>query len=158
VSLEEAEETLELWYAGLYTTSRSSAYGADRISDRPEVREYQEFTIAKALRSRFTRTLMGRFRPVRCDLSNKWDVARASRVAINTPVQGGAADVVIMAMLKIHRHERLRELNWKLILQVISWEWLDIRKQFAPVRERLSVIFVGNHTSDDRRIVLLTPP
>jgi DNA polymerase-1 len=42
----------------------------------------------------------------------------AFRRAINTPIQGGAADIVIAAMIKIHSNERLREMGWKLLLQI----------------------------------------
>lgn len=44
--------------------------------------------------------------------------SHADRAAINTPVQGGAADVVMMAMLKIHSNQVLKELGWKLLLQI----------------------------------------
>lgn len=40
------------------------------------------------------------------------------RAAINTPIQGGAADVVMMAMIKLGHHTRLKELGWKLLLQI----------------------------------------
>ena len=40
------------------------------------------------------------------------------RAAINTPIQGGAADIVIAAMVKLHRDDQLRDLGYKLLLQV----------------------------------------
>ena len=40
------------------------------------------------------------------------------RRSINTPVQGGAADIVIAAMVKIHKNKELKDLGWKLLLQV----------------------------------------
>jgi len=42
----------------------------------------------------------------------------AQRKAINAPVQGGAADVVIEAMLKADHDERLKELGYKLLMQI----------------------------------------
>ena len=42
----------------------------------------------------------------------------AMRRAINTPIQGGAADIVIASMVKIHKDEELRNMGWKLILQI----------------------------------------
>ena len=33
--------------------------------------------------------------------------------------QGGAADVVMKAMLVLHAHERFRQLGWRIVLQVI---------------------------------------
>lgn len=40
------------------------------------------------------------------------------RRAINTPIQGGAADIVIAAMVKLHQNEELKKLGWKLLLQI----------------------------------------
>lgn len=40
------------------------------------------------------------------------------RAAINTPIQGGAADVVIAAMIKLYLNKRLREIGYKIILQI----------------------------------------
>jgi len=40
------------------------------------------------------------------------------RAAINTPVQGSAADVAMCAMLEISRNSQLKKLGWKLLLQV----------------------------------------
>jgi DNA polymerase-1 len=40
------------------------------------------------------------------------------RAAINAPVQGSAADVAMCAMLEIERNARLKELGWRLLLQV----------------------------------------
>ena len=42
----------------------------------------------------------------------------AERAAINTPIQGSAADVVMKAMMKIHVNERLKEMGYKLLMQV----------------------------------------
>lgn len=40
------------------------------------------------------------------------------RAAINTPIQGGAADIVIAAMVKLHKDEKLKDLGYKLLLQI----------------------------------------
>ena len=42
----------------------------------------------------------------------------ALRAAINTPIQGSAADVATVAMLQISRNHRLRDLGWTMLLQV----------------------------------------
>ena len=44
--------------------------------------------------------------------------AHGLRAAINTPIQGGAADIVIAAMIKINKNEDLKKLGWKLLLQI----------------------------------------
>jgi DNA polymerase-1 len=40
------------------------------------------------------------------------------RAAINTPIQGGAADIVIASMVKLSKNNQLKELGWKLLLQI----------------------------------------
>ena len=42
----------------------------------------------------------------------------ALRASINTPIQGSAADIVMMAMIKLYRSEVLAKLGWKLLLQI----------------------------------------
>ena len=102
MSLEEAKEVLAKWY-----------------KERPEVKRWQELTIQTAKETGFTRTLMGRYRPL-ADINskNKWKEGHACRAAINTPIQGGAADIVMMAMLKIEKDERLRRLGFEMLLQI----------------------------------------
>ena len=102
VSLEEAEATLEAWYR-----------------DRPEVKHWQLDTIADAHRCLCTRTLMGRYRPLPLiNAPSRADRKHSERAAINTPIQGGAADVVMKAMLMLHAHTRFKQLGWKILLQI----------------------------------------
>lgn len=42
----------------------------------------------------------------------------ALRAAINTPIQGGAADVVIAAMVKLSKNQKIKELGFKILLQI----------------------------------------
>ncbi|XP_024528617.1 DNA polymerase I A, chloroplastic/mitochondrial [Selaginella moellendorffii] len=102
VSLYEAQQTLDLWY-----------------NDRSEVKEWQTDTIERARITKRVHTLLGRSRHLP-DINTSISVLRGhlERAAINTPVQGSAADVAMCAMLEIDRNSRLRELGWKLILQV----------------------------------------
>lgn len=102
VSLKEAEEMLQAWY-----------------NSRPEVREWQKEVKEEAREFGRTRTLMGRYRALPgAQDKNKWIVSKAERASINTPIQGGAADVAMMAMNKINQNEKLKELGWILLLQV----------------------------------------
>mmetsp|Transcript_10922 Transcript_10922/g.16369 ORF Transcript_10922/g.16369 Transcript_10922/m.16369 type:complete len:464 (+) Transcript_10922:550-1941(+) len=102
VSVKEAKRTLDLWF-----------------EDRPEVRAWQQRTIAEAKRTGYTRTLMGRYRLLPdINSRNRGFRSHSERAAINTPLQGGAADVVMMAMLKVHHDERLQTLGWKQLLQI----------------------------------------
>ncbi|CAM9791992.1 unnamed protein product [Phaeothamnion confervicola] len=102
VSIEEANSLLEAWYA-----------------DRPEVRRWQESVKKTARSTGVSRTLMGRYRTLSgVNSSEAGARSHSLRAAINTPIQGGAADVVMLAMLRIDRSETLKRLGWKLLLQV----------------------------------------
>ncbi|XP_039115454.1 DNA polymerase I A, chloroplastic-like [Dioscorea cayenensis subsp. rotundata] len=102
VSVTDARKTVNLWY-----------------NDRKEVLKWQEERKAQAAREQLVYTLLGRarrFPPIsKATNAQKGHIERA---AINTPVQGSAADVAMCAMLEIDRNPRLKELGWKLLLQV----------------------------------------
>ncbi len=84
-----------------------------------DVDNFIKKTIREAEEKGFVTTIMGRKRRVEeINSKNKTEKMAAERVAVNTPVQGSAADIVKMAMVKVYN--RLKELNSKgrLILQV----------------------------------------
>merc|ERR1719375_2377975 len=88
-------------------------------ADRPEVRQWQAETIATAHRTGWTRTLMGRYRKLGgIQDGTRAVVSHMERASINTPIQGGAADVMTLAMLKIARSQKLKELGYTLLLQI----------------------------------------
>ena len=74
----------------------------------PEIEDYRQRTLEMARDKGYVETLLGRRRPVP-DLASGNFAARsaAERVAINTPVQGSAADLIKKAMIAVDR--RLRE-------------------------------------------------
>lgn len=102
-SLDEAQRFLDLWYA-----------------DRPEVLEWQEQIKKIAIEKGFTRTLMGRYRILTKHFNDKdkKKIMHGLRAAINTPIQGGAADIVIGAMVKLYNNEQLKNLGWNIIHQI----------------------------------------
>ncbi|MEO1174146.1 MAG: DNA polymerase, partial [Myxococcota bacterium] len=58
------------------------------------------------------------------------------RIAMNTPMQGSAADLIKMAMLRVHRRLRDEKFNARLILQVHDELVLEAHSdQRAPVEE-----------------------
>jgi DNA polymerase I len=101
ITTEEAEKTLQAWY-----------------NDRPEVKEWQEKTRNMAKGLGFVRTIMGRYRILPNANERGPAGGHALRAAINSPIQGSAADIVMMAMIKLWRSEVLKEKGWKLLLQI----------------------------------------
>lgn len=85
----------------------------------PRVSEYLEASREQARKTGVSMTLTGRQRPIP-DLHNKNPMVRsaAERLAINTPLQGTAADLIKMAMIEIDRELKSRKLEGKMILQI----------------------------------------
>jgi DNA polymerase-1 len=66
------------------------------------VRDYIDKVVAEAERTGYSTTILGRRRPIAAINSrNKTEKQAAERVAVNTPIQGSAADIVKLAMLRV---------------------------------------------------------
>ena len=85
----------------------------------PKVREYLETCVTDAQIRGISQTLFGRIRPVPELKNENWMVQQAGRrIALNTPIQGTAADLMKKAMIDIWEEMRTRPLKSKMILQV----------------------------------------
>ena len=85
----------------------------------PKIKEFLDGTVAEAKEKGFTRTLYGRIRPVpELSSGNYMQRQFGERVAMNAPIQGTAADIIKIAMIRVH--DRLIREGYKsrLILQV----------------------------------------
>lgn len=84
-----------------------------------KVREYMEHVRAEAKERGYVTTLLGRRRTLPDIGSRDRALAQAAeRTAVNTPIQGSAADIIKLAMVAIHRRLREEHLDAHLILQV----------------------------------------
>jgi DNA polymerase I len=83
------------------------------------VRSFIDKTLEEARRDLKVRTLFGRVRPIP-DINSKNSNQRgfAERTAVNTPLQGTAADLIKVAMIRIDAAVRERELKSRMTLQV----------------------------------------
>lgn len=81
----------------------------------PGIKSYMDNTIAEAKQNGYVKTLLGRRRYVP-DITSANQTVRgfAERNAINAPIQGAAADMIKLAMIKVQN--KLKELNLKTIL------------------------------------------
>ena len=83
------------------------------------VKEYLERSLAEARKTGVTRTLFGRIRPVPEITSPQVNLRNfAERTALNTPLQGTAADLIKLAMIAIARQLPEQKFKAKMILQV----------------------------------------
>jgi DNA polymerase-1 len=83
------------------------------------VRDWLNRNLEEVRKCGRTRTLFGRIRPIP-DINNKDYNLRhfAERTAVNSPIQGTAADIVKIAMIRIHRALQNQRLSAKILLQV----------------------------------------
>lgn len=83
------------------------------------VREFLDSIILEGEKNGYVSTLMGRKRIITgINSKNKTEKAGAERTAINTPIQGSAADIVKKAMLDLSGAIKERDFKTKMILQV----------------------------------------
>lgn len=85
----------------------------------PRIKEYMNKTIQFARDNGYVKTLMGRKRTLR-DINSRNPNQRgyAERNAINSPIQGSAADMIKIAMVRIYEEMKKRKMQSKMILQV----------------------------------------
>ncbi|HEX4164634.1 MAG TPA: DNA polymerase I [Bryobacteraceae bacterium] len=83
------------------------------------VREFIDRTIAEVRQTGVAKTLLGRRRPIP-DLQSRNPSARsfAERTAVNTPLQGTAADLIKLAMIRIARLIEEKQMQARMLLQV----------------------------------------
>jgi DNA polymerase-1 len=90
----------------------------DRYLGRfPQVKEFIDKTIGQATADGYVRTLLGRIRRIPELRSSNWQTRQlGERLAVNTVIQGTAADIIKIAMVRCH--EALRKYRTKLVLQI----------------------------------------
>lgn len=121
------------------TPAEAKAYIDAYFEQMPEIKAYMDKTIAFAHANGYVETPFGR----KCSIlgindSNKRIVANAERAAINAPIQGGAADIIKLAMNKIETELNQRKLKTKMLLQV--HDELVFEAPDNEVEEALSII------------------
>ncbi len=93
----------------------------------PRVKEFLDQQVARAASQGYVTTLLGRIREVREILEENVRLRRlGERITLNTPIQGSAADIIKLAMLRIHERLRREGLGSKLVLQVHDELLLDV--------------------------------
>lgn len=96
----------------------------------PGLKAHMDRAVEEARKKGYVKTLMGRRRYLR-DIDSRNSVVRghAERNAINTPIQGSAADMIKIAMVNIHREFKKQGFLSKMILQVHDELVFDVLKE-----------------------------
>ena len=109
-----------------------------------EVRAYFTRAVADAELHEATHTLMGRRRPLKEINAKGRFKAQAERLAVNTPIQGTAADILKVAMVRLYRALKESELKARMLLTVHDELVLE-----APVVETDSVVALLKSCMED---------
>jgi len=101
----------------------SNAEGKEMIDQYferfPGIQNYIDDTVKFARDNGYVTTLMGRRRYIPDINSRNWNVRGfAERMAINMPIQGTAADIIKLAMIRIHNYLEQEKLSSRMLLQV----------------------------------------
>ena len=104
----------------------------------PGVKQYIEQLIAETTDKGFVTTLFGRTRAIP-ELKNQNRSVRqlGERLAVNSPIQGTAADIIKIAMINIRKRLKNEELQARMILQVHDELLFELPKSELPVLERI---------------------
>ena len=95
----------------------------------PNIQKYMDDTIAFAKANGYVQTLMGRKRWLKDITSSNFTVRGfAERNAINSPIQGTAADMIKLAMINIHETFKKKNFKSKMLLQVHDELVFDVMK------------------------------
>jgi DNA polymerase-1 len=153
-NVEEAEVTKEMRYRaksvnfgiiygqgafGLAENLGISRGEAKEIIDNykkqfPNIQKYMDDTINFAKECGYVETLMGRKRWLRDINSANFTVRGfAERNAINSPIQGSAADMIKLAMIKIHAEFKRQNFRSKMLLQVHDELVFDAHKEEVEI-------------------------
>ena len=102
------------------------------------LKNYMDETVNFARENGYVKTLLGRRRNLRdINSRNSLTSSNAERVAINTPIQGTAADMIKIAMIDIHKAFKEAKLQSRMVLQVHDELVFDV---FTPELEQVKYI------------------
>ena len=101
------------------TRKEAKAYIENYLQNYAGVREYMKNIVAQAKQDGFVTTMFGRRRNLPELKSSNFNIRSfGERVALNTPIQGTAADIIKLAMIHVDKALREQKLQARLVLQV----------------------------------------
>ena len=101
------------------TRKEAAGYIEKYFETYPSIKGFLDKTVSEAKEKGFVTTLYGRVRPIpELSSSNFMQRSFGERVAMNSPIQGTAADIMKIAMIKVDERLRREGLNSRLVLQV----------------------------------------
>lgn len=105
----------------------------------PAIKEFSASLIKRAEEKGYAETLFGRKRPIP-ELKSRLSATRAlgERLAINSPIQGTASDIIKLAMIKIWKYLKDRGLRTKMLLQIHDELLFEVPEdELFEIKERI---------------------
>lgn len=101
------------------TRKEAERYIAKYFETYPKVKQYLDHLVTDAKEHGYSRTLFGRRRPIpELSSSNFMQRSFGERAAMNSPIQGTAADIIKIAMIRVNQRLKREQLRSELILQI----------------------------------------
>ncbi|MBR7007899.1 MAG: DNA polymerase I [Ruminococcus sp.] len=101
------------------SVAEAKQYISNYLANYPKVSQFMDSTVSEGIRNGYVTTIFGRRRYIpELNASNKMVQAFGKRAAMNAPIQGAAADIIKIAMVKVYRRIQEEKLDARLILQV----------------------------------------
>jgi len=117
---------------------RADQFIEDYFNTYAKIREFIDSTVKEAEKSGLVRTYLGRMRKLpRINSRNRTEKMGAERIAVNTPIQGTAADIMKLAMLNIDSRLKEKEYKTRMILQVHDEVVLEVPENEIEAIEAL---------------------
>ena len=120
------------------TRKEAAKYIEDYFKTYPGIKTFLDDTVAHAKEMGYVVTLFGRRRPVpELSSSNFMQRSFGERVAMNAPIQGTAADIMIIAMIGVNRRLKEQNLKSRLVLQVHDELLIEAYRPELPEVEKI---------------------
>ena len=123
----------------LGTTTAEAQQFIDRYFEKyPNIRDFLEKSVEEAKKKGYSETLFGRRRQVPELLqSDRMTQQAGRRIALNTPIQGTAADLIKKAMIDVWKELQQKTLKSKMLLQVHDELVFEVPDEEQGVMDRL---------------------
>ena len=120
------------------SVAEAKQYIKNYLANYPKVSEFMDKTVDDGIRNGYVTTIFGRRRYIpELNASNKMMQAFGKRAAMNAPIQGAAADIIKLAMVKVYKRIQEENLDAKLILQVHDELILEVAEADKERAEKL---------------------
>ncbi len=120
------------------SVAEANEYIKAYLSKYPEIDRYMSRTVEDAKKNGTVTTLFGRRRTIPEILAtNKLVQALGTRIARNTPIQGTAADIIKIAMVRVYERLRRENPDSRLILQVHDELIVEAKPEDVPTVEKI---------------------